>query len=159
MISPSLIVNPTPSTVYINGNATQFEAYLINGNNYFKLRDLSYAISNTEKHFDVIWDNTTKKITLISGQAYTPIGQEMAKGNGSAKKATLNSNINIFQDNTPVRLSAYLIDGNNFVKLRDVMRLFNIGVTYDKATRDIRIDTTIPYVDIMTNLIGNITQT
>ena len=31
-----------------------------------------------------------------------------------------------------------MISGNNFVKLRDVMRLFDIGVTYDEATQGYR---------------------
>jgi hypothetical protein len=71
----------------------------------------------------------------------------MAQGDGRAKSATLNSGINIAKDGAAVQITAYLIDGNNFVMLRDVMRLFDIGVTYDPATRNIGIDTSISYTD------------
>ena len=143
----SLTVNPTQSTIFVNGVATQFEAYLIDGYNYFKLRDLALSVRGTEKQFEVGWNNTTRAITLTSGEPYTPTGQEMIKGNGIAKTATLNSNIIISKDNAPVKITAYLINGNNFVKLRDVMRLFDIGVTYNTVTRDIGINTAIRYLD------------
>jgi len=141
----SLIVKPTSSTVYINGAATQFEAYNIGGNNYFKLRDLAFAVSGTEKQFEVGWDEPTRAITLTSSKPYTIIGGEMAPGNGREKTATQNTTINILKDGSPVTITAYLIDGNNFVKLRDVMRLFDIHAGYDETTRNITVDTSIPY--------------
>ena len=150
VISPSLktlTVNPTASTVYVNGTATPFEAYLINGNNYFKLRDLAYTVNGSNKQFNVGYNNATGEITLTGGQPYAPVGGEMTRGNGTAKSATLNSDVKIAKDGTTVQITAYLIDGNNFVMLRDVMRLFDIGVTWDGATSTIRIDTLLGYTD------------
>ena len=43
----TLAANPTASTVYVNGAAKAFEAYIINGNNYFK-----YSKSIWDEH---IW--------------------------------------------------------------------------------------------------------
>ena len=141
----ALTVDPTPSTVYVDGAATQFEAYLINGENYFKLRDLAYALRGTEKRFAIGWDSASGAATMTSGQKYEPIGGEMAQGNGSAKFASLNTGFNISKDGAKVELNTYLIGGNNFVRLRDVMRLFNICVTYDVPTKNIGIDTSQPY--------------
>jgi len=119
----------TTSTVFVNGTATSFEAYNIDGNNYFKLRELATAVSGTEKQFEVGWDSAKKAITLTSGNEYTLVGGEMVLGDGSAKSAMLNEAISISMNGAPVVITAYLINGNNFVKLRDVMRLFDIGVT------------------------------
>jgi len=47
----------------------------------------------------------------------------------------------VYKDGAAVELSAYNIDGNNFFKLRDIMRLFDIEVTYDAATKEIGLDT------------------
>jgi len=47
-IVPTIIAKPTASTVYLNSEETAFEAYNINGNNFFKLRDLAYALNGTE---------------------------------------------------------------------------------------------------------------
>ena len=141
----SITVRPTPSTVYVNGVATVFEAYIINGNNYFKLRDLAFAINGTEKQFDVFWEEQARLITLTGNAPYTVVGQEMIPGDGRAKRAVLNTSINTVKDGSPVKITAYLIAGNNFVRLCDVMQLLDVKVTYDPSTRDIGIDTSLPY--------------
>ena len=140
-------VQATPSTVFVNGTETRFEAYIIGGNNYFKLRDLALAVSGTEKQFDVGWDAETKAITLMGGMPYTIIGGEMQPGDGIPKRAALNKDIIISLDGKIVEITAYLIGGNNFVKLRDVMKLFDVGVTWDAGTRSIGIDTSIKYME------------
>ena len=141
----ALTVRPTPSTVFINGAETAFEAYLINGNNYFKLRDIAYALTGTDKQFEVGYDIPTRKITLTTGQPYTTVGGEMMPGSGSSASASLNGAINISMDGTAVNVTAYLIKGYNFMRLRDLMELLDVGVGYDRATRNITIDTTLPY--------------
>ena len=51
---PSILTaKPTASTVLVNGENVAFDAYNINDNNYFKLRDLAYILSGTEKQFEV----------------------------------------------------------------------------------------------------------
>jgi len=145
--TPPLTVSPTPSTVYINGTATLFEAYLIRGNNYFKLRDLAQALSGYSKQFEVTYDNATRIISMTSDRPYTRIGGEMVPGDGRAKQAVFNAGILVDKDGVPVHIKAYLINGNNFVMLRDIMSLFDISVVYDTATRNITIDTSRPYSD------------
>lgn len=39
------------------------------------------------------------------------------------------------------------IGGNNFFKLRDLCKAFNIGVTWDGATKTLGIDTALPYTE------------
>lgn len=47
-----------------------------------------------------------------------------------------------YLDGSPVELEAYGINGNNYVKLRDVGRLLNFNVYWDGS---VRIDSTAPY--------------
>jgi hypothetical protein len=136
---------PTASTVLVNGKPTSFQAYNINGNNYFKLRDLAKAVDGTEKSFEVTWDGAKKAINLISNSRYTTVGGELAKGDGKAKTASL-STATIYKDGVEAALTAYTINGNNYFKLRDVAQAFNIGVTWDAATKTVGIDTTADYV-------------
>ena len=139
-------VNPTASTVYVNGKAVAFEAYNIDGNNFFKLRDLAQALSGTDKQFEVGYDSASKAITLTSGKAYTPVGGELAQGDGKAKTASPTAS-KIYKDGAEVDLTVYNINGNNFFKLRDLMQLFDIGVGYDNDTKAITLDTSLPYTD------------
>ena len=139
-------VNPTASTVYVNGKAVAFEAYNIDGNNFFKLRDLAQALNGTDKQFEVGYDSGSKAITLTSGKAYTPVGGELAQGDGKAKTASPTAS-KIYKDGAEVDLTVYNINGNNFFKLRDLMQLFDIGVGYDNDTKAITLDTSLPYTD------------
>ena len=131
---------PTASTVYLNGKAVEFEAYTISGSNYFKLRDLAYALSGTPKQFAVGWDGDANAISLISGDSYEPVGGELAKGNGKAKEASPTSS-RVYFDGIELRLTAYNIGGNNFFKLRDLMEAINVYVGYNESTKAITLDT------------------
>ena len=137
---------PTASTVLVNSIPTEFEAYNINGNNYFKLRDLAQAVNNTPKSFEVEWDGAKNAINLISNKAYTPVGGELANGDGKTKVATPTTS-KIFKDGKEISLTAYNINGNNYFKLRDLAKAFDIGVTWDGKTNTVGIDTSIGYVE------------
>lgn len=136
----------TASKVLVNGTITSFEAYNINGNNYFKLRDLAKVVKGTEKQFEVEWNTEVKAINLVSNQAYTIVGGEMAKGDGKSKTAKLNTS-KIYKDGQEVSLTAYNINGNNYFKLRDIAGAFNIGITWDGTTNTIGIDTAQDYTE------------
>ena len=141
---PKANATPTSSTVLVNNAPTNFEAYTIDGNNYFKLRDLAQVVNNTEKNFEVEWDGVKNAINLKSNAPYTPAGGELAKGDNKAKNATQSTSV-IYKDGVELKLTAYTIGGNNFFKLRDIAQAFNIGVTWDGATKTVGIDTSIGY--------------
>jgi hypothetical protein len=54
----------TTSKIFIDGKEVTLKGYNIEGSNYFKLRDLAYALN-----FDV--DYRTKQIYIEPGNAYT----------------------------------------------------------------------------------------
>ncbi|MBE6034577.1 MAG: hypothetical protein E7222_07725 [Clostridiales bacterium] len=145
-IVKTTMAKSTASTVIVNGKNVAFEAYNIGGNNYFKLRDLAQVVSGSKKQFEVGWDNTNKAINLLSGKTYTSVGGELAKGDGISKTATV-STATIYKDGAVVSLTAYTINGNNYFKLRDIAKAFNIGVTYDNATKNIGINTDSSYTE------------
>ena len=136
---------PATSKVYVNGTSISFDAYNINGNNYFKLRDMAKTVNGTEKQFEVVWDTKRKAINLISNKPYTAVGGEMAKGDGKAKNATINTS-KIYQDGAEVSLTAYQINGNNYFKLRDLASAFNIGLSWDGKANAVKIETAKSYV-------------
>lgn len=58
--------------------------------------------------------------------------------------ATL-SNHPIYVDGQQVPMTAYSIGGNNYVRLRDIGKAVNFGVTYDADANSVHIDSTQPY--------------
>jgi hypothetical protein len=135
---------PTSSAVLVNGANIAFDAYNINDNNYFKLRDLAFILSGTEKQFEVGWDGAANAIALTSGKAYTAVSGEM-EGKGAGNKSASPTNSKIYLDGEAIALTAYNINNNNYFKLRDIGQAFDFGVTWDGTKNTIVVDTSVGY--------------
>jgi len=61
--------SPTTSKIYLDGKDVQFTAYNIEGNNYFKLRDIGEAFD-----FGVTWDGARNTIVIDTSICYIPEG-------------------------------------------------------------------------------------
>lgn len=71
-------------------------------------------------------------------------------GSGAAMAAGLlaePSAQSFYVDGVKVELEAYVINGNNYVKLRDIGRAVDFGVAYDGTTNSVQVDSTGPYVE------------
>lgn len=134
----------TSSAILVNGKAVAFEAYNINDNNYFKLRDLACALSGSSKQFEVGWDGTNNAVNLYSGKAYTPVGGELAPGK-TGTPAVAPSSSAVYLDGKKLSLKAYTINGYNYFKLRDVGAAVNFGVDWDGPANTVSIDTSKNY--------------
>lgn len=135
---------PTTSAVLVNGQKVAFDAYNINGNNYFKLRDLALTLSSTDARFDVVWSQDLGAVLMTSDKSYTPVGGEMRTGSSLNQTGVTNSS-KVYLDGQSVDLTAYTILGNNYFKLRDIGKLLNFSVEWDGANQRIMIDTGKPY--------------
>lgn len=57
---------PSNHTMYLDGQQVELEAYVINGSNYVRLRDVGAAMG-----FNVYWDDTTGTVQIDSDAPYT----------------------------------------------------------------------------------------
>lgn len=131
----------TVSPVIIDGQLIGFDAYNINGNNFFKLRDLAIVLSGSAKQFQVSWDGANNAIVLTSNTPYTAVGGELEyKGEGATKTA-VETDSKILLDGKEIYLTAYNIEGNNYFKLRDIGELFDFEVDWDGVNNRIIVDT------------------
>lgn len=55
--------NPTASAIFVDGQSVDLTAYNINGNNYFKLRDLGSALG-----FAVTWDEASRTVNITTAK-------------------------------------------------------------------------------------------
>lgn len=136
---------PTKSAVLVNGKSVAFEAYSINDNNYFKLRDIAMAINGTGKQFGVSWDSQKSSIVMTSKTKYISVGGEMACSGNTSNVGTAKTSAVVGLDGKTLSLTAYNIGGYTYIKLRDMASAINFGVTYDEKTSTIGVDTTAGY--------------
>lgn len=57
---------PSSHRVFVDGKEAKIEAYLVDGHNYFKLRDIGEQLG-----FNVYWDEGTQTVQIESGTPYT----------------------------------------------------------------------------------------
>ena len=131
--------SPTASKVTVDGQSKAFEAYNINDNNYFKLRDIAYVLNGTDASFSVGWDGAANSIALVKGEAYAPTGSEMKVSGTKDIKDAVASNSSILIDGVKAALKAYNINGNNYFKLRDLGNALGFNVGWDNASQTISI--------------------
>lgn len=130
---------PTASKVLVNGTAKAFEAYNIQDNNYFKLRDIAYVLNDTDAAFSVGWNAAANAVALDTSGKYAPTGNEMKVSGSTAKKNAVESNSAILVNGAKAALKAYNIDGNNYFKLRDLGTALGFDVGWDNASQTISI--------------------
>lgn len=135
---------PSTNKIFVDGEQANVAAYRINGNNYFKLRDLAAILSGTDVQFEVTWDRTTGSITLTAGKAYTTVGGELG-AIPAANQTAEDSTAVVYRDGVQVDYTGYNINDNNFYKLRDIAADFDFNVTWDGANQRVDILTTQGY--------------
>ncbi len=132
---------PTKSKVLVNGKEIGFEAYNINGSNYFKLRDIAMSVNGTRSQFEVSWDKEKNAIDLLTKKAYTTTGGELSPLKSAVTKNALLSSSKIYVDGKVAGLTAYNISGSNYFKLRDLGDVLGFNVLWDAAQNAIKIET------------------
>ena len=139
-----LVARPISPTVLINGENVSFDAYSILGSHYFKLRDLAYVLSSTEKQFEVSWNSENNAILLTSGKPYTPVGGELASGHSENGTPSI-PELKIYLNGKEVRLNPYNIGGSFYVKLCDIGSVFDFSIAWDSSANLNKIDTSVGY--------------
>lgn len=135
---------PTTSTIFIDGEPVAFSAYNINGNNYFKLRELSFYMWFGAKPFGVSYDELFQCVIISSDGFYG----EDAPGEPAPDRESRCAYITkqrVFVDDEEVFFTVYNIDGSNYFKLRDLGEALDFGIEWDAQSNAIRINTKQPY--------------
>ncbi len=117
----------------VNEEVVDVEKYNINGNNYFKLRDIAYLLNGTSSQFSVFWDGFC--VHIQTGEGYTPNGLELSIGEDNSLSARRTEQHVYIDGELRTDLSAYYIKGNNFFKLRDLGDALGFEVDYDSETK------------------------
>ena len=134
------------SPILIDNKVTELQAYRVEGENYFRLRDIAYILNGTSAQFSIDWDGESNAIMLTSGQPYTPIGGELGEISEEDAIAVF-ATATIFFDGESVYLGAYNINGNHYIKLRQFIGLLG----YRVSNRGFSNIGSVQYIDLSVN--------
>ena len=126
--------------------------YNIAGNNYFKLRDIGTLVG-----FGVEWNGETQTVEINTCGRRTALSTAGIKDEAVSGASAKVTDQKITVDGVQVNMTAYQISGNNYVKLRDIGKQIDFGVSYDEAVNgeSVRIDTDAPYTESTTPASGS----
>ena len=131
---------PSSHKIYVDYEQVNVAAYEINGNNYFKLRDLAAILSGTEDQFEVTWNSAENRIDLTDGKAYTMVGGELDTIPAGSQAGT-SSTASVYKDGSAASYTGFEINGSNYYKLRDIAADFDFIVTWDSVMQSVMIST------------------
>ena len=147
----TVIATPTRDmgqTVYVDGPRVYPTGYNIADNNYFKLRDIGTLVG-----FGVEWNNETQTVEISTERTAPSVAGIKDEAVSGASAKVTDQKITI--DGKQASMTAYQISGNNYMKLRDIGKQIDFGVSYDAATESVRIDTDAPYTESTTPASGS----
>lgn len=133
---------PLTDPVLVNGSTVSLCAYRIHQCPCFRLRDIAFVLSGTEKQFEVRWFEDAH-ITLNGGIPYEAIGGELTGSAEQGKQASPSAWTAVFGGRS-IPLSAYCIDGEHFFNLSDLAKAADFHVRTDGM---IQINTAKSYMD------------
>lgn len=137
---------PIHQEVVFDGNETVMMGYNINGNTYFRLREVALNITdhieNWEHHFHIYYDKDLNSIDLIRGANFVPmtynkeytVGTEIKEGIRSNARLTVNGSV-LDTD----QIKGYVIDGYTFYKLRDLATIATLDIEWCEDERVIEL--------------------
>lgn len=126
--------------VMLDGAATTLQGYLIDGYNYYKLRDLAAILAATEGRFNVEYKESAGKIEIEAGGTYiksdddlSPLSADVITAKVSSQKVSLAGE--------DLAVEGYNIDGYNYFKLRDIAEYLNFDVKYEEEENTVLLVT------------------
>jgi hypothetical protein len=136
----------TNNALILDGKEQIFPAVKIDDYNWLRLRDVAMLLNGTEKQFSIGYDAATNTITITTGEAYTPLGDELLDLLTEDIKAAASPQKLIFNGEL-IDVAAFNIGGYNYFRLRDLAILLDFGVIYDASSGSITLDLTEPYTE------------
>lgn len=124
----------------VNGKSVSPQAYIIDGYNYYKLRDIAYVLNGTTSKFAISWKSSSNTINMLPGNSYTAVGGEMNKVPVSNIKLST-STATVMLNGTKVSVEGYNINNNNYYKVADLAKRIGFTADFNSSTRTVTITT------------------
>lgn len=122
----------------VNGEAVPIRAYIINGKNYLRLRDVAAALKGTKAQFQVDYDKEKNLVMIETNKPYEDLSNTKIYSSQKKLWATMKDMDILFNGKERKLKSAFIID-TNYIELRDLAKLMGFDVSYDAPTKTVAI--------------------
>lgn len=126
---------PVLYTVSVNDQNYNLQAFAINGEDYFKLRDIAFILKETIMRFDVDWYIWENAIYIESGENYYETGDELMISDTKQTASPVTSKVYI--NDKISDYSAYFVNGNTYMKIADIAE--SVGFQADIDTKSSKV--------------------
>ena len=116
---------PVDYTLSVNEQNYKLSVYSIDGEVYFKWRDVAAVLNKSLVQFQVEWDETERAARVIKDRPYIKVGGELEKLE-SAATAVLQAPTMYINGNRSLE-AAYLIGGNTYQRLDVIVRDIDVS--------------------------------
>lgn len=127
-----------------SGQSADPTIYNINGNTYFKLRDLGRLLN-----FGVTYDSVSNAVHIEPDADYVPASGESStiQNTATAPAPAVVTRQTLYLNGSLISPTVYNIKGNNYIGLRALGRLVDFGVSYNYDNRRITAYAAYPYAE------------
>lgn len=122
----------------VNGEEVHIRAYIINGKNYLRLRDVAAALKGTKAQFQVDYDKEKNLVMIETNKPYEDLSNTKIYSSQKELWATMKDMDILFNGKERKLKSAFIID-TNYIELRDLAKLMGFDVSYDAPTKTVAI--------------------
>ena len=126
----------------LDGEEIKLPAYSIKGKNYLKLRDLAAIMSGKEAKFNVYYAEHDGVLSIQTKKEYQKQKGDLEEIKDINAKAIL-SEKDIALNLDDKKLKTALINGNNYVELRDLANLIGFGIDYNGKTKTVLLNSSL----------------
>lgn len=128
---------PSGQDVTLDGTKIELEGYNIDGNNYFKLRDIAAVLADSDVSFDVDYNKDKNSVEINRNKNYEKLPTDLVKSNTNKEIKSNKSYQKVYIDNELVLYDAYFINDNNYFKIRDLGKTIGFYVDFDEKSNTI----------------------
>ncbi len=117
-----------------DGKRVDCEAQSIGGEAYYKLRDIAMVLRNSGSRFSLAWDAESHTVLIRTGEAYQPLGDELASSGVDRSGEAVPSTHAVLIDGAAAELRGYNIGGSNYYRLEELGAALGFRTDYDRES-------------------------
>lgn len=126
----------------VNGQSLNVVNYTINGQAYYRIRDIAGLLKNTAKRFNIEYDKEKNEVIINKDKNYINENKFVIYEDSDV---AIKSKSKLRYENNMIELESYNIKGYNYYRIEDIAELLKFIMEYEISPKSIVINTNEKY--------------